>query len=48
MRMERMTGFVAQNCDTPVEVQVERVGVGAGRVKCFECGGAVETGSERH
>jgi hypothetical protein len=39
MRMERMTAFVSHNCDTTVEVEVERVGVGAGQVKCFECGG---------
>jgi DnaJ-class molecular chaperone len=37
--MERMTAFAGYSCDTPVEVEVERVGVGAGRVKCFECGG---------
>jgi hypothetical protein len=39
MRTALMTAFVARNCDTPVEVDVERVGVGAGQVKRFERGG---------
>jgi len=39
MRKERMTAFVAQDCDAPVEVGVERVAAGAGQVKCFACGG---------
>jgi hypothetical protein len=39
MRTELMTAFVVENCDSQVEVEVERVGVGAGQVKRFECGG---------
>jgi hypothetical protein len=33
MRMEYMTAFVAENCDTPVEIETGHVGV-----DCFECG----------
>jgi hypothetical protein len=40
MRTELMTAFVAENSDTQVEVEVERVGGGAGQVNCFECDGA--------
>jgi hypothetical protein len=40
MRMERMNAFVALDCDTPVEVDVERLGAGAGKVRCFACGGS--------
>jgi hypothetical protein len=38
-RVERMTAFVASDNETPVQVDVERLGAGAGRVICFECGG---------
>jgi len=38
--MERMTAYVGRNgASNPVPVEVERVGAGAGRVTCFECGG---------
>jgi hypothetical protein len=40
MRMERMTAFVALDCETPVQVDVERLGAGAGKVVCFECSGS--------
>jgi hypothetical protein len=40
MRMERMTAFVALDCDTSVDVEVEPLGAGAGKVRCFECGGS--------
>jgi DnaJ-class molecular chaperone len=43
MPVERMTAFVAVDCDTPVEVDVECLGAGAGRVRCFECGGTGES-----
>jgi hypothetical protein len=38
MRTALMTAFVAENGDTPVEVEVERLGSGASQLKCFECG----------
>jgi DnaJ-class molecular chaperone len=38
--MERMTAFVALNGDTPIEVDVERLGGGAGRIRCPECDGS--------
>jgi DnaJ-class molecular chaperone len=37
--MERMTAFVGMDSDTPVGVEVVRVGAGAGKVRCFECDG---------
>jgi hypothetical protein len=40
MRTQLMSAFVVENGDTQVEVKRERVGGGAGRVKCFACGGA--------
>jgi hypothetical protein len=39
MSTELMATFVAENGDTQVEVEVERVGGGAGRATCFEGGG---------
>ena len=39
MRTELMTAFVALDGNTPVDVRVERLGAGAGKVRCFECGG---------
>jgi DnaJ-class molecular chaperone len=39
MRMERMTAFGGMDSDTPLVVEVERLGAGAGKVRCFECGG---------
>jgi DnaJ-class molecular chaperone len=37
--MERMTVFIGMDSDMPVEVDVERLEAGAGRVRCFECDG---------
>jgi hypothetical protein len=39
MRTELMTAFVAANCDTPMDAEVERLGVGAGKMRCPECEG---------
>ena len=39
MRMERMTAFVGVDSEAPLDVQVERLGAGAGKVRCFECDG---------
>ena len=39
MRMERMTAFAGMDSETPIDVEVERLGVGAGKVRCFECDG---------
>ena len=38
--MERMIAFVGMDSQTPVAVDVEQLGAGAGRVRCFECSGA--------
>jgi hypothetical protein len=35
-----MVAYVALDTETPVEVDVERLGAGAGKVTCFECGGS--------
>jgi DnaJ-class molecular chaperone len=35
-----MTAFVALDCETPVQVDVERLGAGAGEVVCFKCSGS--------
>jgi DnaJ-class molecular chaperone len=40
MRMERMTAFVGLDSQTPIDVELERLGAGAGKVRCFECGGS--------
>lgn len=40
MSIEFMTAFVALDCNTPVDVEVERLGAGAGKVRCFECAGS--------
>jgi hypothetical protein len=37
--MERMTAFVGMDSEAPVDVEVARLGAGAGKVRCFECGG---------
>jgi hypothetical protein len=34
-----MLVYCARNCDTAVEIDVEDLGCGAGRIKCLECGG---------
>jgi hypothetical protein len=39
MRIERMTVFVGENCETPLDADVERSEGGPGKVHCFECGG---------
>jgi hypothetical protein len=39
MRMERMTAFAGVASEAAVEVEVERLGAGAGKVRCFECRG---------
>jgi DnaJ-class molecular chaperone len=39
MRMERMTAFAGDFSETPIEIKVQRLGAGAGKVRCFECGG---------
>jgi len=36
---DRMTAFVAENNDTPIDCDVVRHGAGAGETECFECGG---------
>ena len=35
-----MTAFVGMDSQTPVAVDVERLGAGAGKVRCFECSGS--------
>jgi hypothetical protein len=34
-----MTVYGAHNCDTPAGMLVADLGGGAGRIKCYECGG---------
>jgi hypothetical protein len=34
-----MMVYCALNCDTAVEIDVEDLGCGAGRITCLECGG---------
>jgi hypothetical protein len=34
-----MTIYCAENCDTAIERQVERLDGAAGRIVCLECGG---------
>src|SRR5947207_2737954 len=36
---DRMTAFVAENNDTPIQCEIVRRGAGAGETDCFECEG---------
>jgi hypothetical protein len=42
-----MTVYGAHNNDTPAELLVADLGVGAGRIKCYECGGDGNWGKSR-